>query len=129
MVPNSGWWGTISLNVLGKYIESFDIDELRDNKIYEIADKVEVDENGKTIVTISSVSIIKAQAYQTESWMIDYWINKELPKVNAEIVFTEEAEEAIKHLLGSGGFYKFAEYTGDPSQDLQEVLSLLSNDE
>ncbi len=36
--------------------------------------------------------------------MIDYWINKELPKVNAEIVFTEEAEEAIKHLWVQVGF-------------------------
>ncbi len=108
--------------VLKRFIEKYDVDELEDNLLFKIADEIVVSGEKKTI-KISAVSILKAKAFYFENWMLNYWFDRGLQ--NAEIVLTDEAKEAIKHLLNPSA-YKFADYTGDPVKDLKEALSLFA---
>jgi hypothetical protein len=108
--------------VLGRFIEKYDVEELEDNLLFKIADEIVVLGEKKTI-KISAVSILKAKSFHFENWMLNYWFDRDLPNQNAELVFTDEAKEAIKHLLNPR-VYKFADYTGDPVKDLKEALSL-----
>jgi hypothetical protein len=94
------------------YIEKLNVEQIKTNKIYEIAKTIEADED-KNRVVISSLSMIKAKSITAEPWLIEYWVKVDLPKNNSVLEFTEDVKGVIQHIVNQSSFGPINDVTID----------------